>query len=69
MTYPTLRRITNKYYESAEQRDGKPDFQFVYDKDTERWYVKWRTSAHWSGRTFATLQDAVADIRASLVAS
>lgn len=46
--YPTWHRVDAHLIVSEEQRDGTPDF-YVEKEHRGRWYVKWRTSAHWSG--------------------
>lgn len=45
--YPTWSRIDASRLISEEQMDGVPDF--YVERDQGLWYVKWRTSAHWSG--------------------
>ena len=61
--YPTFDRISATEYRSAEKRDGVPDFTIMRDATTQRWHVKWRTSANWSSETFATPTAAMASIR------
>jgi hypothetical protein len=67
--YPTWCQRNAKLVYSAEQRDGTPDFIIERDGHTERsgtfWWVKWRTSAHWSG-PYNTLAAAKASVQAGL---
>jgi hypothetical protein len=46
-TYPTWTALSHSYYATEEQRDGVPDKIMV--REGKQWWVKWRTSAHWSG--------------------
>ena len=61
MPYPSFYKLAPHLYRSIEERDGKPDFLLVRDKG--KWHVKWRTSAHWSGGTYDTVQDAIKAVR------
>jgi hypothetical protein len=62
MSYPTWRTVSPSLVVSEEAVDGEPDFRLVRDPTDKRWYVGWRTSAHWSGN-FATLAEAKANVQ------
>jgi hypothetical protein len=51
--YPTWAKLNASLVYSQEQRDGTPDFIIERaghrDRPGKFWWVKWRTSAHWSG--------------------
>jgi hypothetical protein len=63
--YPTWRRVNPGLIISEEQRDGTPDFYVHRDGHRDRpgkwWWVKWRTSAHWTG-PFETAALAMASV-------
>jgi hypothetical protein len=58
--YPTWVQRTHNMVVSEERQDGRPDFIIERDLATNRWHVKWRTSARWSDQTFASLAEAKA---------
>jgi hypothetical protein len=61
-TYPTWRIVSRHVVASEEAIDGTPDFIIAQDRDTGRWHVKWRTSAHWSDGSWTSLRDAQASV-------
>jgi hypothetical protein len=67
--YPTWKQISDDLWVSEEQRDGTPDFYVERDAHRDRcgmwWWVKWRTSAHWSG-PYKTRANAFASVEEGL---
>jgi len=64
--YPTWVRVSAALTVSTEQRDGVPDF--AIERQARHWYVKWRTSACWSG-PYASLGEAQATVAADVAYS
>ena len=63
--YPTWEHVNSSLIVSQERRDGTPDFYIERDRHRDKpgmfWWVKWRTSAHWSG-PYATKQLAMRSV-------
>jgi hypothetical protein len=59
MSYPTMQKLAPGRYESAEQRDGVPDY--VLERVEGGWSLKSRTSGRPSG--FRTSREALETLR------